>query len=211
MISTARGRCLDWMFPDNNSDIDPTLGENASLPTIGLIFLATLPLVTRGLTLLHDVIARGMLSAVAFPTHSAARWHRSAPHVAQRCSPKTSRCAVWSATSTTARSSASSTADGPRECRTQDRCRPGCSQSAARGGPRTQARDTLEELRALSRGFAPPILQDRGLIAGLESLAARSTIPVSLEMQLDPAIRLAPEIERSAYFVVAELYDAAST
>ena len=70
---------------------------------------------------------------------------------------------------------------------------------------REQARDTLEELRALSRGFAPPILQDRGLVAGLESLAARSTIPVQPGAAARPRLRLPPEIERSAYFVAAEL------
>ena len=31
---------------------------------------------------------------------------------------------------------------------------------------RSQSQEALEELRALSRGFAPPILQDRGLVAG---------------------------------------------
>jgi signal transduction histidine kinase len=51
----------------------------------------------------------------------------------------------------------------------------------------------------------PPILQDRGLVTGLESLAARSTVPVQLEMNLDPQLRLPSEIERSAYFVAAEL------
>src|SRR5690606_39316075 len=39
---------------------------------------------------------------------------------------------------------------------------------------RAQSKEALEELRALSRGFAPPILLDRGLVAALESLAVRS-------------------------------------
>ena len=73
------------------------------------------------------------------------------------------------------------------------------------GQARSQAHDTLEELRALSRGLVPPILQDRGLVTGLESLAARSTVPVQLELHLDPALRLPSEIERNAYFVAAEL------
>ena len=50
----------------------------------------------------------------------------------------------------------------------------------------------------------PPILQDRGLVTGLESLAARSTVPVQLELHLDPALRLPSEIERNAYFVASE-------
>lgn len=70
---------------------------------------------------------------------------------------------------------------------------------------RTQAHDALEELRALSRGFAPPILQDRGLIAGLTSLAERSPVPVMLDVTIDEGREFAPEIERSTYFVAAEL------
>jgi hypothetical protein len=44
-----------------------------------------------------------------------------------------------------------------------------------------QAQETLEELRALSRGIAPPILTDRGLREALTALAARSTVPVELD------------------------------
>ena len=40
-----------------------------------------------------------------------------------------------------------------------------------------QSKEALEELRALSRGFAPPILLDRGLVAALESAADRAAIP----------------------------------
>ncbi|WP_223690347.1 sensor histidine kinase [Leifsonia poae] len=68
-----------------------------------------------------------------------------------------------------------------------------------------QARDTLEELRALSRGFAPPILQDRGLVTAIESLVARSPIPIQLETGIAPGTRFSPELERSAYYVAAEL------
>lgn len=65
-----------------------------------------------------------------------------------------------------------------------------------------QTRETLDELRALSRGIAPPILVDRGLKAALTALAGRSTVPVDLDTpSLD---RLEPAIESTAYFVVAE-------
>jgi len=69
----------------------------------------------------------------------------------------------------------------------------------------TQAKDALEELRALSRGFAPPILQDRGLRIALESLTARSTVPATFDSALPADARFTPEIERSAYFIAAEL------
>jgi signal transduction histidine kinase len=66
-----------------------------------------------------------------------------------------------------------------------------------------QAQEALEELRALSRGIAPPILVDRGLGAAITALAGRSTIPVELDAD-PPAARLDPALETAAYFVVAE-------
>jgi signal transduction histidine kinase len=66
----------------------------------------------------------------------------------------------------------------------------------------TQTRETLDELRALSRGIAPPILVDRGLQAALTALAGRSIVPVDLDAQ--QVARLDPLVESTAYFVVAE-------
>jgi signal transduction histidine kinase len=66
-----------------------------------------------------------------------------------------------------------------------------------------QAREALEELRALSRGIAPPVLTDRGLREAVTALAARCTVPVELEAgPLDR--RLDAAVETAAYFVVAE-------
>jgi signal transduction histidine kinase len=67
------------------------------------------------------------------------------------------------------------------------------------------AHDTLEELRALSRGFAPPILLDRGLVAAIEALASRSTVPVAVHVHLPEALVLPTEVERNVYFTVSEL------
>jgi signal transduction histidine kinase len=67
-----------------------------------------------------------------------------------------------------------------------------------------QSKDALEELRALSRGFAPPILLDRGLVAALESAAVRSTITTRVVDNLPAGIELPQEIERNAYFVASE-------
>ena len=71
-------------------------------------------------------------------------------------------------------------------------------------GALQQSKDTLDELRSLSRGFAPPILQDRGLVAAVESLAGRSAVPVRVSHVAEPSLGLT-SIERSAYFVIAEL------
>ena len=68
-----------------------------------------------------------------------------------------------------------------------------------------QSKEALAELRALSRGFAPPILMDRGLVAALESLASRSSIRVAVTSTLDADVDLPQEIERNAYFVASEL------
>jgi len=43
-----------------------------------------------------------------------------------------------------------------------------------------QTRETLDELRALARGIAPPVLTDRGLPSALAAVAARCTVPVEL-------------------------------
>jgi signal transduction histidine kinase len=69
----------------------------------------------------------------------------------------------------------------------------------------TQAKAALEELRALSRGVAPPLLQDRGLAAALSALAQDS--PLTVTTTLDPAIDevVPPDTARALYFVVAEL------
>ncbi len=67
-----------------------------------------------------------------------------------------------------------------------------------------QAREALDELRALSRGFAPPILLDRGLVAALESAATSSAVPVDIVNGVPAGVELPPEIERNAYFIASE-------
>jgi len=61
----------------------------------------------------------------------------------------------------------------------------------------------LGELRDLSRGLRPALLEERGLAAAVESLIGRSALPVSLSVIGD--VDSAPEQARTAaYFVVAE-------
>ncbi|MFF8598738.1 sensor histidine kinase [Streptomyces sp. NPDC015232] len=61
----------------------------------------------------------------------------------------------------------------------------------------------LQELRDLARGIHPAVLTDRGLDAALSAVAARSTVPVSVEVDLPG--RPAAAIEGIAYFTVSEL------
>jgi len=65
--------------------------------------------------------------------------------------------------------------------------------------------ETLSELRHLVRGIAPPLLQDRGLVAALEALAERSPIPTRVSASLNPARTVEPAVQQGLYFIVAEL------
>jgi signal transduction histidine kinase len=57
------------------------------------------------------------------------------------------------------------------------------------------------ELRELAHGILPSALTHGGLRAGIEAVASRVDVPVRLDV---PDERFAPEIEASAYFIVAE-------
>ncbi len=65
-----------------------------------------------------------------------------------------------------------------------------------------EAKQAISELRDLVRGIHPSVLTDRGLDAALSALAARSPVPVDIDVVLDS--RPPPAIEAAAYFVVAE-------
>jgi signal transduction histidine kinase len=61
---------------------------------------------------------------------------------------------------------------------------------------------SLEELREIAHGMYPAVLADHGLAVALESLAARSSVPVRLDAELTG--RLAEPVEVAAYYVVSE-------
>ena len=65
-----------------------------------------------------------------------------------------------------------------------------------------QAGLALRELRDLAQGLHPAILGEAGLVAAIESLAERSTVPV--EIVADIAGRLPSAVEVAAYYVVSE-------
>ncbi|QDW64137.1 sensor histidine kinase [Oerskovia sp. KBS0722] len=66
----------------------------------------------------------------------------------------------------------------------------------------SSTKEALVELRELARGIHPPAL-DNGLAVALETLAARSPLPVTVDV--DPGITPSPAVETIAYFCVAEL------
>jgi signal transduction histidine kinase len=170
---------------------------------LGLVLLATLPFVTRGLTNLHWGIARGVLGA----------WKSEALGQQVR-DLSDARGAATSAEGHSLRRLERDIHDGPQQrlVRLQmdlaaaERQLDDDPEKARKliGEAMQQSKDALEELRSLSRGFAPPILLDRGLVAALESAATRSPIPTTVTDSLPKGIELPQEIERNAYFAASE-------
>jgi signal transduction histidine kinase len=217
-VSGAIGGTLAWAFmgwiPDGDTDgraleflLTGTMGERAVDTVVqvvtGLLLLATLPFVTRGLTLAHHGIARLMLARF-----------RSEDLEERVAEAHATRTAAAAAEGTALRRLERDIHDGPQQRLVRLQMDIAAAERQLDADPErarallaeaaTQSREALDELRALSRGFAPPILLDRGLIAALESLAARSTIPVDVHASLPGEIVVPDEVERAAYFVASE-------
>jgi signal transduction histidine kinase len=170
---------------------------------VGILFLYLLPYVTRGLTWAHWGLARGMLGT-----------SRSETLEVELAGAEASRAAAVAAEDTALRRLERDIHDGPQQRLVR------LQMDLASAGRRLaddpeealsliasaseQAKEALEELRALSRGIAPPILLDRGLVAALESSAIRSTVPVVISATLPEGLVLPPEVERNAYFIASE-------
>lgn len=71
---------------------------------------------------------------------------------------------------------------------------------------RARVGDTLSELRRLSKGIAPPLLQDRGVEAALCALAERNPVATSVEVEPGSLDGLDPATQQGLYFVASELY-----
>jgi signal transduction histidine kinase len=67
---------------------------------------------------------------------------------------------------------------------------------------RAEAQEALEDLRDLARGIYPPLLQDKGLAAAVESQARKAAVPVTVDA--DGIGRYPQEAEAAAYFCVLE-------
>ena len=168
---------------------------------VGIAFLFTLPFITRGLTRLHWLVARGMLASF---TSDALRQ--------QVADVTASRGAAISAEGQSLRRLERDIHDGPQQRLVRLQMDLAAAERQLDADPEkargliteamAQSKEALEELRSLSRGFAPPILLDRGLVAALESAADRSPVPVKIVDELTAP--LPQEIERNAYFVASE-------
>jgi signal transduction histidine kinase len=183
--------------------LDPVVTENIAFLVLGLIFTVTLPFVTRGLVSLHWLVARGVLGA----------WKSDALQ-REVINLSESRGAAISAEGHSLRRLERDIHDGPQQRLVRLQMDLAAADRQLDADPQKargliaeameQSREALEELRALSRGFAPPILLDRGLVAALESAAVRATVPTRVVDELPEGTELPQEIERNAYFVASE-------
>ncbi|MEO8527995.1 MAG: sensor histidine kinase [Pseudolysinimonas sp.] len=187
----------------NGTQVDGRSADILLYLVLGVVFIVTLPLVLRGLTWMHWGVANGMLGA--FRTEALER------EVADLSE---SRTAAVAAEGTALRRLERDIHDGPQQRLVRMQMDLAAAERQLDTDPDAarkliaeatqQSRDALEELRALSRGFAPPILLDRGLVAALESLAVRSAVTVRVVSTLPQGTDLPIELERNAYFIAAE-------
>jgi signal transduction histidine kinase len=173
---------------------------------LGVAFTVTLPFVVRLCALLEAWLAHAMLNGVAGLRDQVALLAQD------RDTAQARTAAAVSAEATALRRLERDIHDGPQQRLVRlavdlGRARHQLDHDPA-AAARTvdealaQTREALDELRTLSRGIAPPILTDRGLSAAVAALAARATVPVSVDIAELP--RLAALAEQTAYFTVAE-------
>lgn len=210
-IAAALGGLTQWYWnrflPESNTDLWDLLGFQAQYHmwlqlALGLVFLVTLPVVVRGLALLQRVLAIGLLT----------NERQALLNEAQRLS--TSRSSAIAAEAGTLRKIERDIHDGPqqrmvrmnmdleaakRKLDPQDHTTLALLDSALE-----QSQGALAELRALSRGIAPPVLSDRGLVAALEAAAGRSPVPVTFRVNPEIPDRLPTAVEDAAYFAGLE-------
>ncbi|MBG0831185.1 sensor domain-containing protein [Planomonospora sp. ID67723] len=178
---------------------DSALAEVTLNTVIGVLFAITLPVVIRGGALIQAGLSRAMLTGVA-------ELHERIDDLAE------GRAAAVSAEANALRKLERDIHDGPQQRLVSLAMDLSRAQRQLKRDPQaveqmlsqaiTSTRETLDELRALSRGIAPPILTDRGLAPALAALASRCTVPVELDVQVEG--RFAAAVENTVYFVVAE-------
>jgi signal transduction histidine kinase len=199
-------RLSDWFVEQvlgMDVRIDSVVGDIIFYSVLGVVFALTLPLVTRGLVWVHWSIGRGLLGA----------W-RSDALEREVATLSEQRGAAQSAEGHSLRRLERDIHDGPQQRLVRLQMDLAAAERQLDSDPERarglieeamqQSKDALEELRALSRGFAPPILLDRGLVAALQSAAVRSTIPTRIVDELPDGLSLPQEIERNAYFAASE-------
>ncbi|GII65569.1 histidine kinase [Sphaerisporangium krabiense] len=197
-----------WIIPQSHDNVQLPellgLGRGYTVDAlfyvaVGAVFGLTLPLVLRGAALVQAGLGRALLTGVA--------------ELRERIDDLTEgRAAAVSAEADALRRLERDIHDGPQQRLVHLAMELSRAQRQMRKDPQaaqatiaeaiTATRDTLDELRALSRGIAPPILSDRGLAPALAALAGRCTVPVELDVQT--AERYTAVVENTVYYVAAE-------
>ncbi|MFB8386626.1 sensor histidine kinase [Microbacterium sp. NPDC055910] len=192
---------LPWLF----GGWDGRVVESVLYLLAGALFTITLPWVMRGLAVVHHAIAAGMLG----------RW-RSDDLADEVRAEAAARGAAVHAEDVALRRLERDIHDGPQQrlvrlqmdlAALERRAEAGDADAAAdlAREARTHAKAALDELRALSSGVAPPLLQDRGLSAALAAVAAATPLTVHVDLAPDLDTAVTPEVARTVYFTVSEL------
>ncbi|MFF1649108.1 sensor domain-containing protein [Streptomyces sp. NPDC058240] len=175
--------------------------------TVGVLLLLTLPLVTRVCTAAQAGLGQALLS------NMSALHRRISGLEQERDTARAQAVAAVTAEAVALRRLERDIHDGPQQQLVRLAMELGRAQHnfdskpelvrAALADAVIQTQEALDELRALSRGIAPPVLADRGLREALSALAARCIVPA--ELDAGPlSCRLDAAVETAAYFVVAE-------
>jgi signal transduction histidine kinase len=208
-VAGGLGGVTYWFWgrflPDDNHGLAALLGYPGFLAEVilefvlGAALLITTPAVLHGLVRLQGTIARGLL------VDERSQLRRRVSELTE------SRSAAGEAEAHTLRRLERDLHDGPQ----QRLVRLGMDISSAQRRLDTdpdkakellaeafqQSQEALGEIRQLSRGIAPPILAEQGLQAAITALAARNSVPTSVDVG---AVTVTDAAQNAAYFVVAE-------
>lgn len=184
-------------------ELVPGLSRGMVNLVVGLVLAGTLVPVLRGCAAAHEALGTALLAP------STDQLRRRVEHLAH------SRAQAADAEAQSLRRLERDLHDGPQQrlirlgmdLSTAERRLAGAEVDGAReviAEARRQAEDALAELRALSRGIAPPVLADRGLVAALVAAAATSPVPATLRTDLAEGEHLPAAVENAAYFAACE-------
>ncbi|MFD7427348.1 sensor domain-containing protein [Streptomyces sp. NPDC059818] len=182
-------------------------GRVAFALSVGVLLLSTLPLVTRVCVAAQAGLGQALLS------NMSALHRRISGLEQERDTARAQAVAAVTAETAALRRLERDIHDGPQQQLVRLAMELGRAQHhfdrkpelvrAALADAVLRTQEALDELRALSRGIAPPVLTDRGLREALRALAARSVVPAELDAA-PLSRRPEPGVETAAYFVVAE-------
>ena len=182
-----------WIPEGDESGLASLLGLGEGRTTesllnlaLGVVLLLTLPWAVRLVTTIHASLAWVLLSSRAELQHEVARVEggRDAARVAEAESMRRLERDIH---------------DGPQQRLVRLTMDLGRAKRQVADDPEraaatidealAQARETVAELRSLSRGIAPPLLVDRGLAAALEEMLDQSVVPVEARIDVPRSCR----------------------